>query len=175
MKFKKNIFRIAFIVCIMMITLLSCDGNNREDQNITLSYKNSDEFINIEYAATGSEEYDDIYIFQSAMDEIDDIPYVDIGTKIIINFDRIPTEYKLTDSILKSDGSVLWGNKGLLDLDVNNENDTYSFLLDTNVLLYLSSDSTYLNSDRIYRGLRLACSWEDDYKVFYYIIETDAR
>ncbi len=171
--------RIAAYLSFMMITgiaLFSCNNNsNSNEHTATLSYSTSNDIIEIKSSAVGSEKYDDIYIFKTALSKSENIPYIDIGTEITINFDTVPLEYELTDSILEDDGAVMWGNKGLLDVEVNKEDETHSFILETNILPYLSSEMRYSDSDRVYRGFRLECTWQDEYKVFYFVLKSKAR
>ena len=178
---------LGMLLCVLLIiAMLGCDKNenidesmsgNIKEHNATLTYDSSGEVLTIKSTATGAPgSYSSSY-FQTAVSESDNIQYVELDTVMTIVFDTPPTKCEYYETILDSDGSVFsdWRD-GRSSYD-NLDDDMFSFYVYENLTVKLNSEEakmTYTTSDTIIRGFRMACTWEDEYKIFYFVMKTDA-
>lgn len=115
--------------------------------------------------------------FQSLMVESDvSIPYVKLGEIIEIEFSNTaPNSYKLTDYILKDNGTLKYKKETAEPVNVEWADKTATFKLDSNMAAFLSSDSKDYESGATIRGFRLTGEWLDQTKEITFVIRTDAK
>lgn len=124
---------------------------------------------------TGSDE--DRTLFQSLMAESDlIIPYVKLGEIIQVDFSgTAPDSYKLTDYILKEDGTFKYNKGTASPVNLEFDNKKATFKLDSIMTVFLSSDSKDYEPGATFRGFRLIGEWVDQSKEITFIVRTDTK
>lgn len=104
------------------------------------------------------------------------IPYVKLGEVIQIEFSNTaPDSYKLTDYILRDDGTFKYKKEIAEPVNVEFEDKTATFRLDSNMAAFLSSNSKDYESGATIRGFRLTGEWLDQTKEITFVVRTDAK
>ncbi|WP_375103400.1 hypothetical protein ACDZ28_28495 [Paenibacillus sp. RS8] len=104
------------------------------------------------------------------------IPYVKFGEIIQIEFsDTAPDSYNLTEYILRDDGTFKYKKETAAPVNVELEDKTATFKLDSNMASFLSSDSKDYEAGATIRGFRLTGEWVDQTKEITFVVRTDAK
>lgn len=98
-----------------------------------------------------------------------EIPYVEFGGQMILSFEGgpQPDTVKLTDLILRRDGTAQYGERTFVHTDLECKDGKAEFTLEQNPAVYLSST---LNPEGFYRGFRVNCTWANGTEAEYAFI-----
>jgi hypothetical protein len=91
------------------------------------------------------------------------------------SLETAPDSYKLTDYILRDDGSFKYKKEIAELVNVEFEDKTATFKLDSNMAAFLSSNSKDYEAGATIRGFRLTGEWLDQTKEIMFVVRTDAK
>lgn len=107
----------------------------------------------------------------------DDLPYVDLGRWITVNFRNgsMPDYIYIEDMVLDENGAAKYDAESYDSDDVIIVGNTLGFSLTPNMNALYSTDSSTYKKGGVTRGIRLTCVWKNGSKAEYaWIIKTDA-
>ncbi|MBY3618321.1 hypothetical protein HGO21_02035 [Acinetobacter sp. CUI P1] len=165
---------------VLLFIFLACDQEEASDtviKEVTVTSKGRAIHSVVKPLEKNTNSEEGNSFFQSFMAKPDvTIPYVKPGEIIEIKFSSTaPDNYKLTDHILKKDGSIKYIKETAELINVELADKTATFQLDSNMTAFLSSNSKDYELGATIRGFRLTGDWLDQTKEITFVIRTDAK
>lgn len=114
---------------------------------------------------------DDVTSFKHLFEE-KNIEYVPLGSKISFEFTDVPSSVVLKDIILNHDGSIKYDGNTVKSIDLESLEESYTFILDGNYHVALSSNSEDYNT--VYRGLKCTAHFGESVEMYYFVFETES-
>ncbi|MDR1184778.1 MAG: hypothetical protein LBK67_08280 [Coriobacteriales bacterium] len=175
------LFLLFLLATGLLIALSGCNPSEPPKPKITAGDSELPYVIGLNKWNGSAYDKEDNFILIMRDNPATDMPYVASGETISIEFDgKMPDSVKLTDHILRSDGTHTFAVEKAngthtfaveRTIDIDFSKGKGSFILDENRSASLgSSDDMF---DASIRGFRLVCSWGDNECEYAFIIRSD--
>lgn len=172
---KKTIIGIISTLFILIL-MLNCTPQKlpKEPPKIAITIDNKElEYITAKNKWDGKI-YDREDTFQTIIKKDIEIPYIEIGKSVIIDFkNNPPDEFTISDILIDENGKRIYEDERLTtDIMVEVEDGKCSFEIKKNFASGLSS--IYIENKKDIRGFRMIASWDKNECEYAFIIKTDA-
>ena len=161
-----------FLTIFLLFTLvLEYSGCNTNNQTLRIVVNKKD----IQYIqAKDLKEGDPANVFKLLLDKdaSSTVEYIKIGEKVTLDFgDKYPDKIIMDDTLLRSNGEMLYTNKETVATPLEAQDTKYYFYVKKHKWSTLNSKSS--NTDL--RGFRIIASWDNTEYIFAFVIKTDAE
>ncbi|MEA3424473.1 MAG: hypothetical protein U9Q80_11845 [Bacillota bacterium] len=170
---KQSRLMILFLLMVIITIMAVWIKNDTKSTNITVD----DREINYVFRSKGSnfENYSETEIFRLLLEKNETVEYIKLGRTITIEFDYDFDTGEMTDYILNDDGTFKYDSKTTKTSEMSVDNGLYSFILDKNIAVYLSSNIEDYKDGAVIRGFKLTYPCEGEMKEYFFVINTDAE
>lgn len=117
--------------------------------------------------------YDREDTFQAILKKQSEIPYVEIGSKVIISFTKDPpSEFFIADILIDEDGRQRYTDKEIISIPIELKDGKGYFEIKKHMASGLSS--YYAEGKTDIRGFRMIAAWGENECEYAFIIRTDS-